>query len=105
MTPAILETDAADAALSLELHPWSPDSPLAQSLSSMAARNLYGREDDADRFPGILGISVDGTKPSVALLEMDGGNGSLCPSQSEEQPLALSISQEHFAAARFPANE
>src|SRR5208282_1549451 len=33
---AILETDAADAALPLELHPWPPDCPLAQSLSSMA---------------------------------------------------------------------
>src|ERR1700687_539514 len=64
---AILEPDASHAALSLELHPWPPDCALAQSLSSVAHRDLHRRQNDQDRIPGILGILVDGGKQPVAL--------------------------------------
>src|ERR1700691_3105412 len=77
---AILKNNAADAALSLELDPWPPDCPMAQSLSAMAYRNLYRRQDDANRVPGILGIPVDGAHELMALPQVDGGNGSVCPS-------------------------
>src|SRR5271157_3541751 len=71
MPGAILEPDAADAALSLELHPWPPDCSVAQSLSAMAHRDLHRRQNDPDRIPGILGILVDGAKQPVAIPEVD----------------------------------
>ena len=86
---AILEPDATDAALSLELHSWPPDCPLAQSISPMAHRNLHRRQDDADRIPGILGILVDRAHQPVALPEVDGRDGSLHPSRGEEHLIIL----------------
>src|SRR4029077_6036241 len=86
-TGAILEPDAADAALSLELHPRPPDCAVAQSLSSVADRDLHRGQDDPDWIPGILGILVDGANQPVAVPEVDGGDGSLRPSGGEE-PLA-----------------
>src|SRR5271157_3940017 len=88
MPGAILEPDAADAALSLELHPWPPDCALAQSLSSMAHRDLHRRQNDPDWIPRILGILVDGAKQPLAVPQVDSGDGSLCPSRGEE-PLAV----------------
>ena len=85
---AILEPDADDAALSLELHPWPPDYSVAQSLSAMADRDLHRRQNDPDWIPGILGILVDRTNQPVAIPEVDSGDGSLRP--SEEQHLAFS---------------
>ncbi len=79
-----IEKNAADAALSLELNPWTPDCTMAQSLPAMAYRDLYRREDDANRIPGVLGIPVDGTNQFVALSEVDGRNGSLYPSSGEK---------------------
>src|ERR1019366_2552143 len=72
--------DAADAALSLELHSWPPDCPLAQSLSPMADRDLPRLQNDPDWIPGILGIFVDGASQPVALPEVDSGDGPLRPS-------------------------
>src|SRR6266403_1640246 len=66
-TGAILSTDAADAALRLELHSRPPDCALAQSLPSLAHRDLHGRQDDPDRIPGVLGIPVDGASQPVAI--------------------------------------
>ena len=86
---AILEPDAADAALSLELYSWPQDRPVAQSLSPMAHRNLHWRQNDPDRIPGILGILVDRAHQPVALPEVDSGDGSLRPSRSEK-PLTFS---------------
>ena len=82
---AILKINAADNALYLELHPRPPDCSLAQPLSSMASRDLHRGQNDADRFPGILGISLDRAEQSVAFSEMDIGDGSLRPSSSEER--------------------
>ena len=81
---AILEPDATDAALSLELDSWPPDCPLAQSLSPLAYRDLHRRQDDADRLSGILGILVDRANQPLALSEVDCGDGSLRPSRSQE---------------------
>jgi hypothetical protein len=77
--------NAADAALSLELHPWPPDCPLAQSASSMAHRDLHRRQNDPDRIPRILDVSVDGANQPVALLEVDSGDGSLRSPRSKER--------------------
>jgi len=83
-----LESDAADAAVSLEFDSWAPDCSLAQSLFAVADRDLYGREDDADWIPGILGILVDGARQTVAVSEVDGGDGSVRASGGED--LAIS---------------
>ena len=88
MSGAILEPDAPNAALSLELHPRTPNCPVAQSLSSVADRDLHWRKNDPDWIPGILGILVDRTNQPVAIPEVDSGDGSLRP--SEEQQLAFS---------------
>jgi len=100
-----LESDAADAAVSLEFDSWAPDCSLAQSLFAVADRDLYGREDDADWIPGILGILVDGARQPVAVSEMDGRDGSVCASGGEDlaisrQPLAISR-QESRSFADF----
>ncbi len=88
LSGAILKSNAADAAFSLELHPWPPDCPLAQSLSAMAHRDVHRRQDDADRIPGILGILMDRANQPVALPEVDSGDGSLRSSRGKE-PLAI----------------
>ncbi len=80
----VREYDAADAAVSLEFDPWAPDCSVAQPLSAVADRNLYGREDDADWISGILGISMDGARQPVALSKVDGGDGSVCASGGED---------------------
>ena len=77
------EADASDAALYLERDPRPPACAVAQSLSFVAARDLHRGQNDADRFPGILGISMDGAQRSLALFEMDGQDGSLCPSKGQ----------------------
>jgi len=99
------KNNAADAALSLELYPWPPDCPMAQSLSAMAHRNLYRRQDDANRVPRILGIPVDGAHEPMALPEVDRGDGSPCPSRGQEI-LARSICHSgsicHSARSKRP---
>ena len=50
----------------------------------MAHRDLYGREDDADWISGILGIRVARAPGVMAIFEVDGGDGTVCPSQAEE---------------------
>lgn len=56
---------------------------MEESVFAVAHRDVYRREDDADRVPGILGIFVDGTAELVAISEMDRGDGSVCSSQGE----------------------
>src|SRR5262249_29205737 len=44
---------------------------------------------EADRFFGILGVHVAGAPGIVALSAVDGGDGTLCPSQAKE--LVISV--------------
>ena len=97
----VREYDAADAAVSLEFDSWAPDCSLAQSLFAVADRDLYGREDDADWIPGILGILVDGARQPVAVSEVDGGDGSVRASGGED----LAISHQPSAISRQPTGK
>jgi len=72
------------APFSLERHERPSAGSLAKSLSFVAHRDLLRRQDDADRFPGVLGISVAGAHQSVALFEVDGRDGALRSPQAEE---------------------
>ena len=80
----IINSNAPNAALSLELHSRPPDYPVAQPLSLVANGNLHWRQNDSDRISGILGIYVDRASQPLALLEVDRCNGSLHPSGNEE---------------------
>src|SRR5579885_2554749 len=57
---------------------------MAKSVPSLADRDLHRIQDEADRIPGVLGIHVARTQRTVALPEVDGRDGTLCPSQAEE---------------------
>src|ERR1700745_4461596 len=70
--------------LSLECHQGPPSHPVAQSIPALAHRDLYGREDDSDRFSGVLAFHLAGAHPSVAILEMDWRDGAVRESESEE---------------------
>ena len=44
---------------------------LAKPVFALAYRDLLRGENDADWIPGILGISMEGTRESLAFSEMD----------------------------------
>ena len=46
--------------------------PVAKSVFAVAHRDLLRRQDDADRFSRVLGISVAGAHEPMALSEVDG---------------------------------
>src|SRR5439155_17936610 len=76
--------DVLHAPLPLERDPRSPACALAQSVSSLASRNLLRRQNAADRIPGVLGIRSTRTKEPLDIFKVDGGDGTLCPSLAEE---------------------
>jgi hypothetical protein len=55
---AILRNNVADAALRLEFHAGTSDCTVAQSVSSMANRDLHRCKDDADRVSVVLGVCL-----------------------------------------------
>src|SRR5256885_14566070 len=57
---------------------------MAQSLSSLASRDLLRRQNAADWIPGILGICSTRTKAPLAISKVDGRDGTLCPFQAEK---------------------
>jgi hypothetical protein len=69
---------------SLECHQGSPSHSVAESIPALAHRDLYGREDDADRFSRVLAFHLAGASPSVAILEVDWRDGAVRASESEE---------------------
>jgi len=71
----IINSDAPNAALPLELHSRPPDYTVAQPLSLMANGNLHRRKNDPNRIPGILGIYVDRARQPLALSKVDRRNG------------------------------
>src|SRR5277367_372148 len=58
--------------------------PLAQPLSAMAHRNLYRRQDDANRLPGILGVRMARAPRAVEVPQLDRRDGTLRPPQAKE---------------------
>src|SRR5437660_9121030 len=56
---------------SLECHQGSSSHPVAQSIPALAHRDLYVREDDADRFSRVLAFHLAGAPRSVQILEVD----------------------------------
>lgn len=97
---------ALHASIPVERNPRPPSGSLAQSLPVVANRNLLRGKDATDRSPGILGVHLAGAQESVALFEMDGGNGTLRPPQAEEFVTLLPVAGRcgafqddvHFAA-------
>ena len=85
---------------SLECHQGSPFHPVAQSIPALAHRDLYGREDDADRFSGVLAFHLAGAPPSVAILEVDWRDGAVRASESEK--LGIRFSLALLAAGFWP---
>ena len=79
-----LSLDVVHAPLPLERDSRSPPCSVAQSVSSLASRNLLRRQDAADWIPGVLGIRSARTKAPLAILKMDGGNGTVRASQAKE---------------------
>lgn len=62
---------AQHAAFLLERHSRAPFDSLAQSVPSLAHRDLLRRENAADRISGILGVSLERALESLAILEVD----------------------------------
>jgi len=52
---------------------------VAESVPAMANRDLLWRENAADRLSGVLGIRLARAKQSLAVPQMDGGDGALRP--------------------------
>jgi hypothetical protein len=77
---------------SLECHQGSPSHPVAQSIPALAHRDLYGREDDADRLSGVLAFHLAGAPPSVAILEVDWRDGAVRASESEKLAIRCQVS-------------
>jgi hypothetical protein len=50
----------------------------------VAHGNLLRRENDSDWIYRILGIYVAGAQQSLEIFEVDGRDGTLCPSQTED---------------------
>src|SRR5258708_32856454 len=59
-----------------------PAGAVAKSLPVVAHRDLLRSKDDTDRLPGVLGIHVAGTRQSLALSQIDRGDGKECPPQT-----------------------
>ena len=98
LTRAILEPDAADAALSLELHPWPPDAPGAVPIFLWRIETYTGVKMTQIGFLE-LGILVDGAKQPVALPEVDGRDGWLRPPRSEGTDVAAAFSRSAVGEA------
>src|ERR1700722_16489554 len=62
---------------------------MAKSVSAVAHRNLYRRENDADRLRGVLGIHVARARRPLAVFELDSRDGAIRPSQTEEFMMAV----------------
>ena len=73
------------APLPLELDQGPSSGSLAQPLSAVAHRDVLRRKDDADRFSGILGVSLAGAHQPLALLKVDGRDGEIRSPKAEEQ--------------------
>src|SRR5262245_30914435 len=71
--------------LPLERHTGPSLHALAKSLSSLEDRDLHGRQDDADRIPGVLGVQLARAQESVAVPEVDRRDGAVCASQTESR--------------------
>ena len=71
------------APLPLECHQGASSGSMAESLPSVAHRDLHRGEDDADRLSGILGISLARTQKSLAVPKMDGRDGALRKADKE----------------------
>ena len=76
--------DVVHAAIYVERNPRTPAGSLAESISAVADRDLLRREDAADWVSGVLGISLARASPSVAVSEVDGGDGALRSTVCEE---------------------
>ena len=76
--------DVVHAPLPLERDSRPPPCSMAQSLSSLASRDLLRRQNAADWIPGILGICSTRTKAPLAISKVDGRDGTLCPFQAEK---------------------
>jgi hypothetical protein len=70
--------------LLVECYPGTPTDSLAKPISSLAHRDLYRCKDEADRFSGVLGIHVARTPRTLALPAVDGRDGTLGTSETEE---------------------
>src|SRR5580698_8575839 len=80
----LLSCHALPAPLSLERHQGPSSGSVAQPLPAMAHRDLLRRQDDADRLPGVLGISVAGAYQPLAFSQVDRRDGPLRPPQAEK---------------------
>src|SRR5579863_5938419 len=88
---------AHDAPILVECNPRPSPGSVAESLSSMAHRNLHRRENDPDRLPGILGIHVARATRTLAVSEVDRGDGTVCPSEAEEFVTQFSVPGSQFS--------
>jgi len=62
---------ALQAPLSVERHARPSSRALAESILTVAHRNLHRREDATDWIPGVLGVSMARAAKSVAVPEVD----------------------------------
>lgn len=87
---AIIGQHAQQDPLPLERDSWPSPGSLAKSVSSLAHRNLHGREDEADRLRGVLGVYVARASRTLAIPALDRRDGTLRPSQTKK-PVGLNV--------------
>ena len=68
---------ALHVAIHVERHAWAPSDAVAKPVPALANRNLLRREDAANRFLGVLGVSLARTQKSLAIPKMDRRDGAL----------------------------
>jgi hypothetical protein len=66
-------------AIFMECDSRSSSDPLAQPVSALENRDLLRSKDAANRFSGILGICLARAHKSVAIPQVDCGDGALRP--------------------------
>ncbi len=73
----ILEIHALHPSLSVECDQRAPSHAVAQPLPALEDRDLLWRKNAANWISRVLGVRMAGARELVAILKMDGGNGTL----------------------------
>jgi len=80
-------SDAVHSSISVERNPRTSPHAMAQPISALASGDLLRGKDATNRLSRLLGVHVAGAQQSLAIPEMDGWDGTLCPPQAQAKEL------------------
>src|SRR5262245_8700560 len=88
----MIEVHALHASIYVECDVRTSFHAVAQSILTLADRNLLRCKDAANRLSRILGISLARAPKSLALSQMDRRDGALCKARCKKDLVLLSVS-------------